>query len=108
MFDFLSMAGTLDSRKVDRNEYDWGFISTVSVNDGSEPYETAVKHTDYNDGAMVIVEAYGTKQEAADGHGRWVETMQNPPESLPECDNAAIAKLASVLGKPTSYPRLKT
>ena len=62
MFEFL-MAAPYEDRKVARYDATWGFISTVSVNDGNQPYETAVEHSAYNDGDMVIVQAYDTKEE---------------------------------------------
>jgi hypothetical protein len=75
MFNFFSMASDYDSRKVDRLDASWGFISTAYVNDADKPYETAVCHEEYNDGLHVIVETYDTKSEAQEGHNRWVETM---------------------------------
>lgn len=70
-------------------------VSTVRVNDGDHPYETAIAHPEYNRGAMVIVEAYDTREEAAAGHERWVAAMTAPtlPESLADCRNSYISQL---------------
>src|SRR4051794_13089256 len=95
MFEFLLDAGNYESRKVGRNDFDWGFVSTAYCSDGEMPYETAVEHVAYNDGQMVIVENYETAEEAAEGHDRWVKTMtaDDLPEKLVDCCNAGIAQL---------------
>lgn len=101
MSDFfgLGMIGSYKSRKVDRFEADWGFISTARVTDGSKPYETAVQHKDYGDGNMVIVECYDTKEQAQAGHVKWVGIMtSNPPDELVDCNNAGLAQFGSALG----------
>lgn len=100
MFEYLMMAGTYDSRKVDRSEFDWGFISTASVNDGEHPYETAVKHKDYGDGKIIIVEAYECIVQAQAGHKKWVKTMtaKRPPAKLTDCVNAGVAQFAKAFG----------
>lgn len=94
MFDFLLDVGNYEDRKVDRSEFEWGFISTARVSDGSQPFETAVQHPDYNDGSMVIVEAYATKALAQEGHKKWVEIMtaKKLPGSLTDCANSMIAQ----------------
>ena len=106
MFDFLSMLGTYESRKVARSEFDWGYISTVSVTDGDHPYETAVAHKSYNDGELVIVQAYDTKADAEVGHTEWVGRMtaDQLPEQLVDCHNAVISQLAAAIGGKCSKP----
>lgn len=103
------MAGNYDSRKVARDEFPWGFISTAYVNDGSKPYETAVEHPDYNAGSMVIVESYDTKVEAKRGHKKWVKRMTGKP--LPvilfDCCNAGVAQLCAALGMNFEHKRKK-
>lgn len=104
----FGMAGNYDSRKVGRDDFDWGFVSTCSVTDGEKPYETAVAHNEYRDaGNMVIVEHYDTKDEAAAGHAKWVQTMTTEPlpEKLVDCANAAIAQLAGAFGADFTYAR---
>lgn len=100
MFQFLEMIGNYDDRKVERNEFDWGYISTAFVNDGSQPYETAIKCNLYQDpngetGYMCIAESYDSKEEALEGHKKWIETMSSElmPETLTDCANAEIAQL---------------
>src|SRR5574337_620734 len=108
MFGFLSMMGTYEDRKVCRDEFPWGFVSTCSVNDGEHPYETAVKHGEYCDGrGMVIVEAYDTREDAEAGHARWVSTMTAEvlPESLVDCQNSEVSRLLSAYA--VTFPRRK-
>lgn len=95
MFDFFSMADNYEQRKVGRFDADWGFVSTCEVNDADKPYETAVEHPDYNDGEMVIVETYDTRDEAEHGHARWVDTMTAEvlPETLRDNGSAEIAMM---------------
>ena len=99
LFGFLSMLDNYGDRKVAKDYYDWGFVSTVAVNDGKQPFETAVQHPNYNGGDMVIVEAYDTRDEAQAGHARWVQTMTSDslPETLKDCSNSYIAQLIDEL-----------
>lgn len=96
MFDFLglNMFGTYDQRKVDRNNYDWGFISTAEVTDGNQPYETAVSHKRYGSN-IIVVESYDTKEQAKIGHEKWVKIMtaEKLPDTLTECYNSTISNL---------------
>jgi len=99
MFQFLEMIGNYDERKVGRNEFDWGYISTAFVNDGSQPYETAVKCNLYQDPNgeikyMCIVESYDSKDKALEGHKKWVKTMSCGlmPKTLIDTANAEIAQ----------------
>ena len=106
MFDFFLAVGNYEDRKVARFDAPWGFVDTVQVCDGSQPFETAVQHPDYNGGGMVIVEAYDTMKEAQVGHDKWVAKMtaKRLPSKLVDCANAAMAK--AFLGK-QSFPRIK-
>jgi hypothetical protein len=76
------MIGDYDDRMVDRYEGNGFFISTCLVRDSNRPYETAIKHPEYNDGVIIIVETYNTKEEAAKGHDKWVKIMT--AEELPQ------------------------
>ena len=95
MFGNISgMVGTYEARKVGR--YDDGphkMVSTARVTDGKQEFETAFMHPEYNDGEMVIVEAYDTKADALAGHERWVTTMKNGPlpDELVSCLNSGIS-----------------
>ena len=98
MVSFVGMSASYESRKVSRNEFSWGFISTAGVSDGHQPYETAVCHNGYTHNGersgMCIVEAYSTIEEAKLGHKKWLKIMQdNPPEKLIDCKNAGIVDL---------------
>lgn len=100
MFDFFAMAGNYEQRKVGRLDADWGFVSTCYVNDADKPYETAVEHPEYNDGNMVIVEAYDTRGDAEQGHARWVDTMtaETLPDVLRDNGRAGIAMMIDAIG----------
>ncbi len=106
MFDFLMDVGNYEDRKIDRSDFDWGYVSTARVSDGSQPFETAVCSDQYaraNDlddtSEMTIVEAYDDADDAQIGHDQWVKTMtENPPEGLTDCHNAGIAKFGAGLG----------
>lgn len=63
LFDFM-MAAPYEQRKVARFEKDGFMVDTAAVNDSEHPFETAVEHPNYNDGKMVIVEEYDSKEEA--------------------------------------------
>ena len=99
--------GNYEARKVSKDVFDWGFISTARVTDGEKPYETAVEHKSYNGGDMVIVESYDTKEEAEDGHKKWVKTMtsENLPESLIDCMNSEVSRFAVSLGAEKEFKK---
>ncbi len=92
MFGFMYQSPYKD-RVVSRDEFDWGFISTVEVNDGRKLFETAVKHQDFNYGEMIIVDCYDTKKEAKAGHDDWITKMENPPKELVDIANSEIQQL---------------
>lgn len=113
MFGFLNDIGNYESRKVDC----WGsedgkkMVSTAAVSDGRQPFETAFQHPEYNDGYMVIVEAYGTREAALEGHGRWLKIMlEGPlPQELRDCCNAGVAQvLESIDGDSLVHKRTLT
>lgn len=99
MFNFLLDAGNYEQRKIAKDEFDWGFISTCRVSDGVKDFETAVQHKRYG-GSMTIVENYDTAEEAAEGHKRWVKTMtaKKLPKKLIDCNNAGIAQFGAKIG----------
>ena len=101
MFDFLSMMGTYESRKVARFDKDKLMVSTCVITDSEQPYETAVRHPAYNNGKIVIVELYPTRQKAKQGHDRWVKKMtaKNLPESLKDVSSCTITHILDLGGK---------
>ncbi len=108
MFNFLQDIGTFHQRKVAVFESDTVRVSTVRVSDGSQPFETAIMHPDYNDGKLVIVGAYDTREDAEAGHARWVDTMTHEPlpETLHDVANAEVAQaLAFVSPDALVFPR---
>lgn len=100
MFNFLSMMGNYEQRRVanyiPKGKKEW-LVDTAAVNDSSQPYETAVKHPRFNNGKMVIVELYETKELAQKGHDKWVKKMtaKKLPVSLKDVSTADVAMLLS-------------
>ena len=94
MFEFLNMLNDYEDRRVGKHEADGLFISTALVRDGDKLFETAVEHPEYNNGTMIIVEAYDTREDAAKGHERWIATMTSEPlpRHLQDCQNSTISK----------------
>lgn len=95
MFSFLDMMSNYEDRKVDNFEEGDLFIDTCAVNDSAKPYETAIGHPNYNDGKLVIVELYDTKEQAQEGHNKWVKIMTTEPlpERLYDASQNALSSL---------------
>ena len=73
-----------------RDEFEWGFISTISAEDGIQPYETGIEHSNYRD-AVIVVESYPTGEAALFGHNKWVQILtNNPPDEITEIHNSAF------------------
>ena len=103
MFDFLQDADNYDERKVGRfeDERRRTFVSTAEVSDGFKAYETAVAHPEFNDGAMVIVEAYETKAAAKLGHKRWQRKVEGDklPDPLIDIANCPLGAMQTIGGR---------
>ena len=105
MFDLfgLDMLGNYEERKVDnyKDEKKGLCIDTCMVTDSKKDYETAIGHPQYNDGSLIIVELYDTKEEAQEGHNIWVKRMTGKklPGQLKDVSTAEIAKLCDICGK---------
>jgi len=101
MFGFMGMMNDYEDRKIDRFESGEDFfISTVSVNDNTRhPFETAVCHPNYNGGNIVIVEEYDSKDDAQEGHDKWVEIMTAAelPQELKDVSSCDIAEFVNNL-----------
>lgn len=112
MFGFLQDVFNYESRVIGRwdNETGTQMVSTARVSDGRQPYETAFMHPEYNDGKMVIVEAYDTEDQAMQGHERWQKVMTAGPlpDDLRDCANADIEALGEALGCDFTFPRKRT
>ena len=80
-----------EDRCVDKTETDWGFMSTAAVPDGKQPYETGMGNEHYEDhpNEIMILEGYDTKEEAQEGHDKWLDVFNNcPPETFTEVINS--------------------
>ncbi len=107
--DVMRMEDTYWLRKVARtpDQDDW-LIDTCLVVDSDMPFETAVRHKDYADGQIIIVELYPTKELALAGHQRWVDLMTAEvlPDSLTVVSTSRAAILAEANG--IVYQRVKS
>ena len=105
----LDMAGNYDERRVD--QYDGGdlAVSTAAVTDGKLPFETAISHKLYNKGKWIIVDAYTTKEQAQEGHNRWVKKMtaKTLPLALKDGANSKIGQVMKDAGGVTVFERGK-
>ena len=93
MFSFLFDTGNHADRVIDNYQAgDEIEIDTCRVSDGKQPYETGIRHPEFNDGRWIIVEAYDTRDLALAGHSRWVHAMTTAiPDVLTDCQNAHIS-----------------
>lgn len=108
MFNFLSMAGNYDQRKVENTKINGVEIDTCRVTDSRQPYETALHHPDYNDDGWIVVEMYYDKDAAIEGHKKWVNLFSDSehfPESLTDTGTSDIGELANSFGAATKYRR---
>lgn len=105
----FGMLYNYDARKVGNYEKENIRVSTAAVTDGDRPYETAIRHPEYNEGDFVVVEAYKSKREAKKGHAKWVKTITGKrlPKTLIECCNSLITKFAAKAGVEMVYKRKK-
>ena len=116
MFSFFDMVGTYEDRKVDCTPFSWGFVSTARVNDGRQPYETAVQSNEYGTvrdlkktNEMIIVEAYDNSSDAQEGHDKWCKVMEeDPPFELIDCLNAEITRAESEAGREFTEIRIRS
>lgn len=108
-FGFLDMAGTQKERAVDRYEVGKLTVDTCAVTDADQPYETAVAHPAYNNGAWVIVEMYDTREAAQQGHKRWVEKMtaKKLPGRLVDTGMSQVNQLCDALGSTANWREYK-
>lgn len=94
MFKFLTDFGTYEDRKVARFESQDLLVSTAAVSDSEYPFETAVSHREYDGGSWIVVENYDSREEAQEGHKKWVDIMTSEflPDALHDVSGADIAQ----------------
>lgn len=96
-FDPVSLFNNYDEREVAvyTAEDTHGGVSTVAMPDTDHPYETAIWHPKYNDGKLVIVAEYDTKEEAQAGHASWVEKFKADklPNPLIDVSSAKVKQV---------------
>jgi len=101
MLGIGDMVGNYEDRKIGRWDSDdkKRCVSTCSVTDGKVGFETAIAHEDFNDGQLVIVGMYETREEALTGHDEWVKVINDLPDELVDVDNSGL------LGGPRTFVR---
>ncbi len=109
MFEFMDMIGNYEERKVDRFSKGNLIVDTCSVTDSDKPFETAVKHPKFNQEKWIVVELYDTKEEAQEGHNKWIKIMtaEKLPLELKDISSAKIAKLCDAVTEENWRTRLK-
>jgi hypothetical protein len=109
LFGFINDITNYQDRVIGRYDGDdeKTMVSTARVSDGRHPYETAFRHPDYNEGKMVIVEAYDSKDDAAAGHSKWVKVMTDGPlpDVLIDCENSGISEVLGAIGGKLRFER---
>jgi spermidine/putrescine-binding protein len=100
MFGYLDMLCNYEDRKVDRFEDENLIVDTAEVTDSDQKYETAVQHPQYNEGEWIIVECYDTKEQAQEGHDKWVKKMtkEELPHQLKDVSTAYVTELQDGYG----------
>ena len=105
MSDSMNMFINYESRKVGRYEDKNGLmINTCAVTDSNTPYETAVSHPFYNNGDLIIVDTYSTKDDALRGHARWVSIM-TAPELPKNLTDVGVCQIKLALGIPNNLSK---
>ena len=98
LFDFLGMSGNYEERKVANYSEGKLVVDTCAVTDSSKPYETGIAHPDYNDGDWIVVGLYDTKEQALEGHDKWVKKMKSRlPKKLIDVSTAEAAGMVGAL-----------
>lgn len=82
IFGILSMADNYDARVVVNTRRDKFVLDTCVVTDRDFPYETAVKHRDFNGGDWIVLEWSSTKKDAQKVHAKWLEKLDTGVDSL--------------------------
>lgn len=104
MFDYFDMKDNHDEREVAHFNGKDLVVDTCLVTDSTKPYETAISHPAYNQGRWVVVELYETKEEAQQGHDKWVATMTGKlPLVLKDASTSGSAKLVDAFNKDTKW-----
>lgn len=100
IFDFMQDFGNYEERKIDTYSEGDLFVDTCAVSDSTKPYETAVAHPRYNEGKMLIVELYDTKEKAQIGHDKWVKIMtaEKLPLTIEDVSTANIIQFGESIG----------
>lgn len=98
-------------RQIAHDLVDGGELDTIMVKgeDNIKPYETALSHLYYNEGMWVILETYDTRDQAIEGHKKWLEIVKTKPPSLVGTINSVTLSVLSALANVSAemvFPRI--
>ena len=79
MFEWLDMIGNYEQRKVANFKNDIFEIDTAYVTDRTQPYETAIRHKNFNYNNWIVLGWSSTKEQAQEDHDKWIERFLNSP-----------------------------
>ena len=82
MFEWLDMMGTYEQRNVANFKNDIFEIDTSYVTDRRDPYETAIKHKNFNGGDWIILGWRKTKAEAQMYHDYMVKKFTDDMDKI--------------------------
>lgn len=85
LYGILTMWGNHDERAVKNTKTDGFTLDTCLVTDRLWNYETAVKHTGFNNGDWIVLEGCETIEEAEAMHEKWLTILKGNPETLKDC-----------------------
>ena len=91
----IEISKNYEERKVDFFNNGVCEVSTVSVTDGNLEFETAISHPNYNDGELIVIQAYATKELAQKGHDNWIKIMTSDslPDKIRDCGNFFMSQI---------------
>lgn len=77
-----------ERRRVSVTDTVHGFVSTMELPDDPGVFATGVADNRYWDGFVIVAERYTTREEAAEGHEKWVAaiTSEHPPTEITDTE----------------------
>jgi hypothetical protein len=101
------MTTPYEERVVDRFDSEDYFVSTAFCGDLEPPFqfEKAICHKKYDEGKVIPVESYTTKEEAQEGHNKWCKTMENPPAVIEDSGHSHLGSLVKEINGSLLYER---
>ncbi len=95
--DMLGMMDNYEDRKIGNHEGDGFVVSTCSVTDSDQPFETAVSCDQLNSGEWIIVEMYNHTKQAELGHEKWIKHMQTTSRKDLELKDVSTSEIKKMI-----------